>query len=421
MRRFAVQTRNDGYASLRDYQQTHVKIGQRFYGTDGLNKVQFFRNVGPDDLPNRFVGAGGFLAAERPTTVRLILVTDCEASRWDFQIGTNWTRVGFAVERSLDAGEQVALIIEWEGAEWIDVWGLDANTVVLPQNGPVIEDVSFFNSSHIVPEILYLDHDNAIEMDIDAHASTRFQMDAGNLIHVKKCSYCQRHLPLDPMVLGALSFHKHNAKKTFHQNECRACKKWRINDTFNPRRTPDQLHESSVITRERKILLREPEILQEIKQRTGAGLRSQVWNRFNRACFVCKAPVELNEFQLDHTRPLAYLWPIDEYATCLCAEHNNLKKDRFPIDFYTSRQLVELSHITGLSLQELSKKSINESELQRIINNIEVFAQEWDARTFFAIARKVRELLPQTDLLEFLRRANPVAYTRLISEYEDRP
>lgn len=40
-------------------------------------------------------------------------------------------------------------------------------------------------------------------------------------------------MPVDPNRLGALSFHKHNDKATSHQNECRACKKWRINDSFS--------------------------------------------------------------------------------------------------------------------------------------------------------------------------------------------
>src|SRR5207244_3589985 len=137
-------------------------------------------------------------------------------------------------------------------------------------------------------------------------------------------------------------------KLSKHQNECRACKKWRINDDFNPKRTTDQLHESSVITRERRLFLRDPERLQAIKERSGAGLKSQVWERFGRRCFYCNRSLDLDEVHLDHTRPLAYLWPIDEHATCLCGEHNNQKQDKFPVDFYTDAQLHELADICGL-------------------------------------------------------------------------
>ena len=189
---------------------------------------------------------------------------------------------------------------------------------------------------HLLPETFYLDHEGADLTPRGAKPS------AGQTISLKKCSYCTRLLPLDPRRPGALSFHKHNAKRTGHQNECRACKTWRINRHFNPIRTTDQLHESSVITRERQLFLRDPEILQAIKQRTGAGLKSQIWKRFNGQCFNCGKPLTLQQVQLDHTRPLAYLWPIDEHATCLCATCNNAKKERFPVDFYAPAKLRSL-------------------------------------------------------------------------------
>jgi hypothetical protein len=229
-----------------------------------------------------------------------------------------------------------------------------------------------------------------VDVDIDAEASKRFRIEDGSGIKVKKCSYCGRLLPVDPARLGVLAFHKHNAKISKHQNECRACKKWRINDSFNPKRTTDQLHESLVITRERKVFLREPEILQEIKERTGAGLKSKVWERFGRKCFRCGISVALDDFQLDHTRPLAYLWPIDEYATCLCAECNNEKKEKFPVDFYKPQELKRLSQITGLPLAELKKKELNERELRRILTDLPTFARDWEPRTFAATARKIK-------------------------------
>ena len=223
------------------------------------------------------------------------------------------------------------------------------------------------------------------------------------------------------MRLGALAFHKHNAKRTKHQNECRACKKWKINDSFNPLRTIDQLNESSLITRERKLFLRESEILQKIKDRTGAGLKSQVWNRFGQKCFYCGKTLTLDQVQLDHTRPLAYLWPIDEHATCLCAEHNNLKKDKFPVDVYSYEQLAELSEICGLSLGDLLKREVNRSELERVIADIVTFARLWDPRTFFAVARKVQELMPDCDLFEILRNKDAAVESDITNRLQERP
>lgn len=221
------------------------------------------------------------------------------------------------------------------------------------------------------PETLYLDHEGTGSFFVSnaEFENCTILQGEGASIYVKKCAYCQRYLPIDTNRPGALAFHRHKAKRTGHQNECRACKKWRINDSLNPRRTADQLHESSVITREKKIFLEEPLILQTIKNRHGAGLRSIIWERFNECCFKCKQQVGLKEFQLDHTRPLAYLWPIDIHATCLCPTCNNHKGDRFPIDFYSANELRELSIISGLSLEELSTKEINMEQLGRILDD----------------------------------------------------
>ena len=62
---------------------------------------------------------------------------------------------------------------------------------------------------------------------------------------------------------------------------------------------------------------------------------------------------------LDHTMPLAYLYRLDETATCLCAEHNSQKSDHFPIEYYTEEELKELSKITGLSMEILRSKKAN--------------------------------------------------------------
>lgn len=181
------------------------------------------------------------------------------------------------------------------------------------------------------------------------------------------------------------------------------------------------MHESSVITRERKQFLREPEIIQEWKERTGEGLRSKVWKRFGMKCFRCHVDVTLDGFQLDHTRPLAYLWPIDEYATCLCARCNNEKKEKFPVDFYSEQQLKELSAITGMPLDVLSRKELNPVELERILTDLPAFARAWEPRMFFATARKIHELRPDIDLMGRLRTESRDEWKRLVEEFHDRP
>jgi hypothetical protein len=299
---------------------------------------------------------------------------------------------------------------------------LDAGAFTHPKlKQSVTLTVADINFSHLLPETLYLTHANVLALEIDAQASSPFVLKDGSPIQLKKCSYCGRMLPLDPKRPGRLAFHKHNAKISGHQNECRACKKWRINDSFNPLRTVDQLNESSLITRERRLLLREPEILQRIKERKGRGLKSIIWDKFERKCFHCGKPLQLDEVELDHTRPLAYLWPIDEHATCLCAEHNNFKKDKFPVDFYSAAQLRNLAKITGLSLAELTTRSVCQPELKRILDDLVGFAINWDPRVFNAIARKIREIHPDIDLFEQLARTDIKVYKRLVKDLANRP
>jgi hypothetical protein len=352
-------------------------------------------------------------------TLSVELKFNTTGSEFSLPVDGTWRRGGGVLLEAKSAGT-LTLQISWNQG-WIELWGLVLGRPKPPTTATDEEIISLLRQSHLIPETFYLPHDTIADAEIVAENSARFTTSEGSQITLKKCSYCGRLLPVDPNRLGALAFHKHNAKVSKHQNECRACKKWRINDSFNPLRTTDQLHESSVITRERKLFLREPEILQLIKDRTGAGLKSQIWKRFGKRCFRCNRIVALSEFQLDHTRPLAYLWPIDEYATCLCAECNNEKKEKFPVEFYSENQLTRLSEITGLPLSELERKSLNNVELQRILNDLPKFSRDWEPRTFFATARKIRELMPDIDLFDRVREADPAEYRRLSDELKDRP
>jgi len=219
-----------------------------------------------------------------------------------------------------------------------------------------------------------------------------------------------------------LAFHGHSAKKTGYQNECRACKKFEINNHFNPRRTADQLHESSTLTRERKLLLRENEAIREFKERVSKnGLRHYTWTLFHRQCFKCGRAVRLKTYQLDHTRPLAYLWPLDRYATCLCETCNNNKKDSFPVEFYAKGELKRLSEITKLPLTELRKRSVNETELGRIRSDIVGFAESWSPRLFNSVAIRVREVRPDIDLFAELEAASSSLHKKIVAALQLRP
>lgn len=419
MRRLAKQSREDAYRSRRDYQEIKKKNSLSLSPKNSTQSRIFF-NCNPEQSNTPFVAFGAFIAPSAPVEIEICLQTNNFNRIAKFYLGDFWERVGIVAEDP--HAEALRVSIQWNGNEVINLWGVNLGYVKLPE-GDILKNATIkeLEMTHLAPETFYFSHNSPIIADIDEESSTQFKLGDGIPIELKKCSYCGRLLPLSSERLGSLSFHKHNAKLTNHQNECRACKKWRINDSFNPLRTVDQLHESSVITRERKLFLREPEILQGIKDRTGAGLKSQIWERFGKKCFYCDRPLELCDVQLDHTRPLAYLWPIDEYATCLCAEHNNQKKEKFPADFYSPDQLQRLSEITGLSLAELTIRDINEKELERILVDLQRFASEWEARTFAATERKIREIRPEINLYEILKGQNIDVYNQLMKELEDRP
>lgn len=419
MRRLAVQSRNDAYRSRKDYQEIHTKRSQQIHSQTG--KVIFSKFIEFRES-EALLGFGGFIAPYNNTNVSIQIEINDESFYFERNLINNWNRVGACIKVVNAESALVRVHLHFDSCTNFSAWGLELDELSLTEDITSIEGfLEALNQDHLVPETYYFEHSNSIDIELDEEQYSHIEISDGIDIELKKCSFCQRYLPLRSDSPGAISFHKHNAKISNHQNECRSCKKWRINNTFNPLRTTDQLHESSVITRERKLLLREPLILQEIKERSGAGLKSQIWEKFDRKCFFCKEPVALNEFQLDHTRPLAYLWPIDEHATCLCPEHNNQKKDKFPVDFYSKEQLVELSKITGLSLEELTVKDINIPELQRIIDNIVEYSRSWDARTFNAIARKVIEIRTEIDLFSILKEKSEQAYQSLISELEARP
>lgn len=418
MRRLAKNTRNDKYVSNRDYQS--LTYANAFVITLNSNNNKIVLSNRSEKGINGF---GGYIFPNKDTKLKVSIMQNGNLiTSKKYNLVNEWNRIGLTWNST---SRSVQIILEFDGVKAVKLWGINSSLIdfdnLTSERVNLEEALSRITQSHLIPESFYLEHSLPLHLPIEDTENLIIK-ESINAIQLKKCSYCQRKLPVNKNIPFS-SFHNHKSKKSGFQNECRSCKKWRINDSFNPNRTKDQLHESSVITRERKLLLREPEILQAIKDRhSGEGLKSLVWKKFKKRCFNCNTKLLLSEVRLDHTRPLAYLYPLDEYATCLCETCNNTKHDSFPVDFYKSEEkLKQLAAITGLPYSSLIKKDINETELTRILDNIEEFAIKLDPRTFRSIANKVIEMRPAIDLFKILKVRNKKLYRSLIKNLAERP
>lgn len=150
-----------------------------------------------------------------------------------------------------------------------------------------------------------------------------------------------------------------------------------MNAPLNPQRNPQQFKEDGLRRRAIEVLVNQ--LLDrnlvhfEFEMRTKREFSEHIWKKFGKRCFKCgpdSNPLKLKDMALDHTMPLAYLYRLDESATCLCSSHNSQKSDHFPVDFYSEAELVRLSEITGLSLQQLHSREVNQQVLDLLIKNV---------------------------------------------------
>lgn len=159
------------------------------------------------------------------------------------------------------------------------------------------------------------------------------------------------------------------------QLECRYCKKFEVNAAHNPKRTAAQMKEDGARRRAFELLI---EALMggsdqlAYRQRTGRELTDDVLKRFGYRCFKCSK--DLHEgWHLDHTRPLALLWPLDETATALCGDCNSKKRDRPPSQFYTAAEITRLAAIVGLDEEVLLNPAPNLAIVRMLLGRLPWF------------------------------------------------
>ncbi len=160
----------------------------------------------------------------------------------------------------------------------------------------------------------------------------------------KQCNACGRILPFS-------AFSKHSGWGPLQrQMECRSCK-GAINAVLNPKRTKEQLHESSVRRRIADLFLEGENQTIDIQD---------LFERFEHKCFKTKKPLDIKKrrtWAIDHILPSKWLYPLTkENASLLSREANDSKSEKWPCQFYTNNELIELAKITGADLDLISSK-----------------------------------------------------------------
>ena len=227
-------------------------------------------------------------------------------------------------------------------------------------------------------------------------------------LYLKSCNRCGRFLPINVSnELNHLSYSNHckaatrlpcahpgfsqlrhvddgrGLRLTYgYQLECRFCKKYAVNAALNPQRSTAQMKEDGARRRAFELLLAElyggSDSLLYRQANDGRELADDVFTAFEGRCFKCGHEFESSrDMHLDHTRPLALLWPLDGSATALCADHNTEKRDRPPAEFYGEAELERLAEITGLSLEELKESSPNDDAIDRLVNRLDWFFSDF--------------------------------------------
>jgi hypothetical protein len=160
----------------------------------------------------------------------------------------------------------------------------------------------------------------------------------------KQCNACARILPFK-----AFSGHA-GWGPLQRQMECRSCK-GAINADLNPKRTKQQLHESTIRRRVADLFVEEINEVIDIVD---------LFARFGSRCFKTKEPLDINDrenWAIDHILPSRYLYPLTrENAALLSRKANENKRDSWPSRFYNNIELIELARITGADIGLISSR-----------------------------------------------------------------
>lgn len=186
---------------------------------------------------------------------------------------------------------------------------------------------------------------DALDIPAERFWMAFFRSATENLVaYWKQCNTCGRILP-------NADFSRHAQWGPLEkQMECRACKAV-INAYLNPKRTTEQLRESAMRRRIAELLVKGDDEKLDV---------TALFKRFEGKCFKTGKPLNIDDgssWQIDHTLPSKYFYPLSvRNATLLSVEANQNKSDKWPSEYYSNQELLELSRITGASLELLSSR-----------------------------------------------------------------
>ena len=429
-------TRESGYHTCENATggECIIKKAERYICKKEKEKFVFYREK--LDLTELFekgisvIAFGGCIHSETKAKVLLHMKYFYEGRKYrtdddvEFTIEKNeWKNIGFHLEQIMNTDSEiydvsVKMTVISNEMNILDFICFDFDVVSKNEFLDTSCAKSFYQKTKMhVPYLYYLRTDLSVSEFLEG----KYKFGEGKTVVLKSCNRCGRYLPInidDEKKTLSFSLHckkqapcKHSTFRAYkiendissfsqtvglpieqnkiisyygHQLECKACKKFFVNAPLNPQRNPQQFKEDGLRRRAIEVLinklLNRNLVHFEFEKRTKKEFSKYIWEKFNRRCFKCGSdsdPIELGEMALDHTLPLAYLYRLDETATCLCSSHNSQKRDHFPVDYYSEEELKRLSNITGLSMCRLHTREVNRQVLDLLIENVVWFYDEF--------------------------------------------
>lgn len=349
-----------------------------------------------------------------------------------------WQNIGFHVEEKIGSSSIInnAIVhmkVESSSKNILNFISFDFDVVSKKEYLNDTLKKPFYQKTKMhIPYLYYLE----TLLPTDKYLIGNYSFSKGKRMILKSCNRCGRYLPInieDEMKTLCFSLHckkkapcKHSTFRSYkienvgevdttglniedgrvvsyygHQLECKACKKFFVNAPLNPQRNAQQFKEDGLRRRAIEVLvdnlLEKNLVHNDFRRKNKKEFSEYIWEKFDKRCFKCgpnSKQIGLDEMNLDHTMPLAYLYRLDETATCLCKIHNSQKSDSFPVDFYSEEELERLSKITGLPLATLKSRKINEKVLHLLKENVVWYFDEFLTRSDYT---KIRDGIKTAD------------------------